>query len=62
MNQSTPDSTARRLCPCLLAALMTVLLIGVPIAAGGGLSVNDFKFDGTLGSQGATIEKIGENH
>jgi len=41
---------------------VAILLIGVPIAAAGELSVDDFKFDGPSGSDGATIEKIGENH
>jgi len=42
--------------------LVTFLLISVPIAAAGELSVDDFKFDGASGSHGATVEKIEENH
>jgi len=62
VSQSTSDNTAFRFCSCLLGVLMMLVLIGVPAAVAGELSVNDFKFDGPLGSQGATIEKIADSH
>ena len=44
----------------LAATFATITLTHV--AAADQLSVDDFKFDGPLGSQGATIEKVDENH
>jgi len=44
------------------AAFSTIVLLHATIAAAGKLSAEDFKFDGPLGSQGATIEEMGENH
>jgi len=62
VSQCAPEKTVFRFRPCLLVALMTVLMIGLPMAAGGELSVEDLKFDGPLGSHGATVKKIAENH
>lgn len=62
MKQTIPDNTACRFCPCLLIAMVAVFLIDAPIAVAGELSVDDFKFDGQSGSDGATIEKIGKDH
>lgn len=45
----------------LLAMLISVWLAAGPAAAAKELAVEDFKFDGPLGSHGATIERIGEN-
>lgn len=45
----------------LLAMLIPVWLAAGPAAAKE-LAVEDFKFDGPLGSHGATIKRIGENH
>lgn len=45
---------------CSLVLVLAVMKAGVACAAT--LSVEDFTFEGPLGSQGATIEKVGENH
>lgn len=52
----------RRLWPerLILAAVLT--WAGGPGAAAGELSVEDFKFDGPLGSDGATVEKLAKDH
>jgi hypothetical protein len=44
-----------------LPAALAVVSASTP-AAGAELSVDDFTFDGPLGSQGATIEKLGQDH
>jgi hypothetical protein len=36
--------------------------VAADAAAAGELSADDFKFDGPLGSQGATVEKVDDNH
>ena len=51
----------RRLGPIGLAALVVVLALTCTAPAAE-LSVDDFFFDGPLGSDGATIEKVGTNH
>jgi len=45
----------------LLFPLLTILAAGATAIAGE-LSVDDFKFDGPLGCQGAKVEKFAENH
>lgn len=45
-----------------LLALSLVVSGSVGSVAAGELSVEDFKFDGPLGSQGATIERVDRNH
>ena len=44
---------------CAIVVVMTVAIVG---AHGATLSVEDFTFEGPLGSQGTTIEQVGENH
>ena len=55
--------------PCALATWSAILATvpaalgpSAPPAVGGELSVEDFTFRGPLGSEGATIEKLGPNH
>ena len=45
---------------CSMVLVLAVMKAGVACAAT--LSVEDFTFEGPLGSQDATIEKVGENH
>ena len=44
----------------LLALGVALFVFGT--AAAGELSVDDFSFDGPSGSQGATIERVGQSH
>lgn len=53
-----PWSLCRGSSPLLLLVLM---LMGA-VAGAAELSVDDFRFDGPLGSHGATIERLGPNH
>jgi hypothetical protein len=43
------------------AMFATVALMSINVSAAGELSVDDFTFDGPLGSHGTSIERIGEN-
>jgi hypothetical protein len=45
---------------CAIAVLVATVKVGAAYAAP--LSVEDFTFEGPLGSQGTTIKKVGENH
>jgi hypothetical protein len=63
MNQATDSGAKRPLWSKLLFVAATLALTGGdPPVMAGELSVEDFKFDRPLGSEGATIEKLGENH
>jgi len=42
--------------------LFLILVGAIAMAEGGELSVDDFTFQGPLGSQGTSIEKVGTNH
>jgi len=46
----------------LRAMLFTIAITTAGVATAAELSVGDFKFDGPLGSQGTTIEKLDTNH
>jgi len=50
--------SALRLC----GALALARVLGAATADAGDLTADDFKFDGPLGSHGATIEQVGTNH
>ncbi len=45
-----------------IASVFSIILLFGACNSRNDLSVNDFKFDGPLGSEGAVIEKIGKNH
>ncbi len=62
MIRSTDQVTRNVLCLSVCASAAIFLLIPTGPAAAGALAVDDFKFDGPLGSQGASIAKLGENH
>lgn len=46
----------------MLLAMATAVWPAARPAAAKELAVEDFQFDGPLGSDGATIERLGENH
>ena len=55
--------SARVLLPSLKSSLVLVLFVCLlPTLKAGELTVEDFRFDGPLGSKGATIEKLGPEH
>jgi hypothetical protein len=62
MNQQTLEMSTRSYWLALAAMFAAFTVVNATLAAAGELSVDDFKFDGPMGSQGATIEKIGQNH
>lgn len=62
MNQRTPKTRTFSYWAVLAATIATITACHTTCAAADELSVSDFKFDGPLGSQGTTIEKVGDNH
>ncbi|WP_178095818.1 hypothetical protein, partial [Pseudomonas sp. Kh7] len=52
---------SRRMVGRLAAAILLPAALG-GTAPAAELSVDDFKFDGPLGSHGAQIERVGRNH
>lgn len=60
MNRSMTHSAANA--PLLLTAMAMGLLCGQLTGVAGEISAGDFKFDGPLGSAGATVEKLATNH
>ena len=62
MNHPLSSMITRGCWLALAAALATTAIFTARVAAAGELSADDFKFDGPLGSQGARIEKVGQNH
>jgi hypothetical protein len=62
--RTTRQRTLTRV-PAVLAAAFAIQLAGAAVARDDAvqeLAVEDFSFDGPLGSQGATIERLGSNH
>ena len=59
MHQPIPRTRARA---NQLALFVLFVAVNSNLAAAGELSVDDFKFDGPNGSQGASIEKVAANH
>lgn len=57
-----PDRSFVRVWSCHSMAVMLVSLLAVTHLPAAELSVEDFKFDGPLGSAGTTINKIATNH
>ncbi|HUT90909.1 MAG TPA: M14 family zinc carboxypeptidase [Thermoguttaceae bacterium] len=62
MSQQISQMITRGYWLALAATLATMALIDADVAAAGELSADDFRFDGPLGSQGARIDEVGENH
>ena len=62
MNQRTSRRRTRGYWLVLAVVFVTITVTQANAATASELSVDDFKFDGPLGCQGATIEKVDENH
>ena len=62
MRDSIFEAVSRRFRMVALSVFGIVCWLDVSAANAGELSVNDFKFDGPTGSQGAKIEKVARNH
>jgi len=62
MIQTATRKVRRCFCRLVPAVLVTLFLTGGSAATAGELSVDDFKFDGPLGSHGAKIEKLANGH